>query len=232
MQTKSRAHPAIYRGDGDHLMQEFQESERIILVPDALPGKTPDRTPRLRIMWGQHLLDDLVAGRYRTLICAVNSNDNSHGIIAQLAKFLPTSQWDVNSITAYAKSFDLTEKVKVLKYDMDSVEVLAVLRPARQPNLTLPDLAAAMRLAVELLRNCSCCRQPSASVSFLEARANVLVDDTGASPSFETVLKTMHEAGFTGDVYPSPGMWHTNTTGVFARYPFASSLESRRAGGF
>ena len=60
--------PSVYNGDGDGLMQEGA-SDRIILVPDSLPGKTPDRTAHLHIMWGQHLLDDLVAGRYRSLIC-------------------------------------------------------------------------------------------------------------------------------------------------------------------
>jgi hypothetical protein len=74
-------------------------------------------------------------------------------------------------------------------------------------------------------------RLPSASVSFLEARANVLVDQQGQTPSFEAVLKTMHEAGYTGDIYPSPGMWRAGATGVFARYPFPASLDLRRSGG-
>jgi hypothetical protein len=33
-------------------------------------------------------------------------------------------------------------------------------------------------------------------------------------------------------VYPSPALWRAAPTGVFARYPFASSLDSRRDGGF
>ena len=51
------------------------------------------------------------------------------------------------------------------------------------------------------------------------------------APSFETVLRVMYEAGYTGDVYPSPGMWHAAPTGVYARYPFANSLDDRRSGG-
>ena len=74
-------------------------------------------------------------------------------------------------------------------------------------------------------------RLPSASVSFLEARANVLVDQYGQTPSFEAVLRTMHESGYTGDVYPSPSMWRAGPTGVFARYPFPASLDLRRGGG-
>ena len=36
-------------------------------------------------MWGQCLLEDLLAGRYRSLVCAVNAKDNGHGIITELA---------------------------------------------------------------------------------------------------------------------------------------------------
>jgi hypothetical protein len=224
--------PNIYDEDGDHLMQEVPvEAGQIILVPDTAPSRSPDLTPRLRIMWGQHLLDDLIAGRYRSLLCAVNAQDNSRGIISQLAEFLPTSQWDVQSITEYARHFDSPGgKVKVLKYDMDTVEVLAVLRPAGHDRLTLADLSTAFRLAVQMTRT-KPGRLPSASVSFLEARANLLVDQNGQTPSFEAVLRTMHEAGYAGDVYPSPSMWRAAPTGVFARYPFPASLDLRRGGG-
>jgi hypothetical protein len=223
----------IYDRDGDLLMQDAPvEAGRLILVPDSAPAKMPDQTARIRIMWGQHLLDDLVAGRYRTLICAVNATDNSHGIIAQLAAFLPTSQWDEESITAYAKHLASTGgKTRVLKYDMDTVEVFAVLRPSGREQLTLSDLSSAMSIAAEMLRSTPG-RLPSASVSFLEARANVLVDQNGQTPTFETVLRTMHEAGYTGDVYPSPSMWRTSPTGLFARYPFPDSLNVRRSGGY
>ncbi|MGH7179469.1 MAG: hypothetical protein ACREJC_18985, partial [Tepidisphaeraceae bacterium] len=124
--------PQIYEGDGDALMMREHEelADRILLMPDALPSKTPDKTRRLRILWGQHLVEDLLSGRYRTLVCAVNAEDNSRGIIAQLATLLPTSQWDERSITSYAKQFASSgERAKVLKFDMDLVEVLAVLRP-------------------------------------------------------------------------------------------------------
>ena len=228
-----RTHPSVYEGEGDLMMQEsLDQASRIVLVPDAAPSKTPDPTPRVRIMWGQHLLDDLVAGRYRSFLCAVNDRDNSRGIISQLARFLPSSQWDEQSITAYARHFNAAgRKVKVLKYDMDAVEVLAVLRPAGQEHLTLADLSAAVRIAVEMIRR-DAGRRPSASVSFLEARANVLVDEQGRSPSLEAVLRVMYQAGYTGDVYPSPSLWRAAPTGVFARYPFSASLDTRREGGY
>src|SRR5436190_1363106 len=147
--TKSRAEkqqrPRIYDGDGDRLMRDKHPdaADQIILMPDALPSKTPETMRRLRIMWGQHLLEDLLAGRYRTLVCAVNAQDNRSGIISQLATLLPTSQWDENSITAYAKQFSSGERVKVLKYDMDLVEVLAILRPPKNQGLKLTDLSHA-----------------------------------------------------------------------------------------
>src|SRR5690242_11790315 len=109
--------PKIYDGDGDRLMQSRQSDapDQIILVPDALPTKTPETTRRIRIMWGQHLLEDLLAGRYRSLVCAVNAQENHRGIISQLASLLPTSQWEESSITSYAKQFSHgTDRVKVL----------------------------------------------------------------------------------------------------------------------
>ena len=195
--------PNIYDDDGDHLMQEVPvEAGQIILVPDTAPSRSPDLTPRLRIMWGQHLLDDLIAGRYRSLLCAVNSQDNSRGMISQLAEFLPTSQWDVQSITEYARHFDSPGgKVKVLKYDMDTVEVLAVLRPAGHGHLTLAELSTAFRLAVQMTRS-KPGRLPSASVSFLEARANVLVDQNGQTPTFRSRAADHARSGVYGRRLP------------------------------
>jgi len=226
--------PRIYDGEGDSLMRrdETHDIERLILVPDSLPSKTPERKARIRIMWGQHLLEDVLAGRYASLVCAVNAEDNSHGIISQLASLLPTSQWDRNSITDHARQFSAVgERAKVIKYDMDMVEVLAILRPATKQNLTIEDLSKAFKIVSEMVQRKSS-RRPTASVSFLDARANALVDKDGKQPSFETVLRTMYEAGYNGDVYPSPSMWHAGETGVYARYPFTGALDQMRGGGF
>ena len=73
-------------------------------------------------------------------------------------------------------------------------------------------------------------RSPVASVSFLGAKSNRLIDDQGNEPSFESVLRTMFDSGFRGDVYPSLGMWQVAPTGVFATYPFPESLERMRSG--
>lgn len=229
--------PKVYDGDGDSLMmREHDElADRILLMPDALPSKVPDAAPRVRILWGQHLLEDLLRGRYRSLVCAVNSEDNKSGIIAQLAALLPTSQWDERSITANAKQFGGAgpgggDRVKVLKYDMDVVEVLAILRPAHR-NLTVGDLSHAFRIVAEMIQRKQG-RLPSASVSFLGARANKLVGPDGKEPSFETVLRAMHEGGYSGDVYPSPAMWQLAKIGLFPRYPFPGTLDQIRRGGF
>ena len=50
--------------------------------------------------------------------------------------------------------------------------------------------------------------------------------------SFETVLRTMFEAGFRGDVYPSPQMWAYGGVGTFSGYPFPAGLDRMRTGGF
>lgn len=221
----------IYEGDGDRLMEDLQDADRIILLPDTRPSKTPDRSPKIRIQWGQHLLEDLLAGRYRTLVCAVNAEDNRRGIITQLATLLPTSQWDEKSITAHAKAFaGANDKIRVLKYDLDAVEVLGVLRPIEREHLTMDDLGQAFEIVGQMLERRPD-RKPTASVSFLGARSNALRDDKGGEPSFEAVLHTMFEAGYSGDVYPAPAMWESHTP-VYARYPFPPALEAMRQGGF
>lgn len=227
--------PKIYDGDGDRLMTQESRGdvERIILTPDSRPNKTPGNTPRIRIMWGQHLTEDLLDGRYRSLVCAVNPADNARGIISQLATLLPTSQWDKDSITSYCRQFgsNNADRVKVLKYDMDTVEVLAIARPSTREYLTIEDLSQAFRIIAEMIERKSS-RYPSASVSFLDAAANRLQDKHGVEPSFETVLRTMHEAGYTGDVYPAPSMWNAGQIGLYPRYPFSAALEQMRGGGF
>ena len=222
----------IYDGDGDQLMVDHAIQERLIVLPDGRPSKQANSAPRIRILWGQHLLDDVVAGRYRSIVCAINAEDNSHGIISKLADLVPTSQWTPQSITSYTQQFAHRETVTVLKFDMDSIEVLGLLRPTNRDHLTLKDLAQGFSVVSEMVSRKPDQRRPVASVSFLGANANALVDEHGQEPSFETVLRTMHESGFAGDVYPAPWMWESAPTGVYARYPFPPSLDSMRMGGF
>jgi hypothetical protein len=231
MQQTRLSHQRIYEGDGDQLMVNHHLDERLVLIPDARPTDPPQRVHRLRILWGQHLVEDVLAGRYRSLVCAVNADDNHRGIISQLAKLLGTSQWDERTITDYAARFVPRERVTVLKYDMDAVEVLALLRPGQRDHFTMDDMADGFRIVSEMVRR-KTERLPVASVSFLGGRANRLLDKDGEEPSFEAVLRTMHDAGFAGDVYPAPWMWNCAPTAVYARYPFPSSLDAMRAGGF
>ena len=75
-------------------------------------------------------------------------------------------------------------------------------------------------------------RRPTATVSFLGAKSNRLRDQDRREPSFESVLRTMYDVGFRGDVYPPLTMWQPTPTGVFASYPFPESLDRMRTGGF
>ncbi|MEM7626380.1 MAG: hypothetical protein AAF333_12360 [Planctomycetota bacterium] len=228
----TQTHPTtIYDGQADELIVDTNLSEKLTIIPDGKPSSKPDTTSRLRIMWGQHLLDDLLAGRYRSLVCAVNADNNSHGIIAQLATLLPTSNWTAKTITEYAQQFAGNSQISVLKFDMDVVEVLALLRPSHQDEMTLNDLGHGFEIVSEMLRR-KTERLPTASVSFLGARANRLSDGNGGEPSFETVLRTMNESGFAGDVYPSPWMWDSQPTALYARFPFPESVNQIRDGGF
>ena len=232
--TQHHQRPRLYDEEGDQLLEADRRADRVILLPAGDPRKPTGEQDRVRIQWGQLLLDDLLSRRYRTLVCGVNPNDNSRGIIGELAALLPTSQWNTESITSHARTFAKSmsrDDVLVLKYDMDLVEVLALLRPAAREYFTLDDLRRGFRKVAQMvdLRHD---RLPVASVSFLGAKSNRLNGPNGQEPSFETILRTMFEAGYRGDVYPSLGMWEIAPTGVFASYPFPGSLKVMRAGGF
>lgn len=227
----------LYEGAGDDLMSSI-EGDRVTLLPEGADAATMQE--RIRILWGQPMLGDVLAGRYRTVVCGVNATDNSHGIIAQLAELIPSSQWSAASMTAHAKTFEESvvrhggegREPYVVKFDLEALEIFALLRPHSRDHFTLPDLARGFRQVAVMLEGRRA-RIPVASVSFLGARSNRLIDPkTGEEPSFETVLRTMFEAGYRGDVYPSPVMWAQGHTGVYAGFPFPASIEKMRSGGF
>lgn len=230
MDTKAPTNHRIYDGEGDDLIAGLDTADRITVLPDAGDLRSPDTERHIRIMWGQHMLEDLTQDRYSSVVCAVNAHDNSHGIITQLAELLPTSQWHNESVTLYARQFVQPNHVTIVKFDMDVVEVLALLRPSEHEHLTLADLGEGFGMVAQMIAR-KPQRLPSASVSFLGARANRLVGGDGQEPTFESVLRTMYEAGYTGDVYPATYMWESSPL-VFARYPFPASIQRMREGGY
>lgn len=227
--------PRLYDGDADHLMRSEHAPDRLTLLPGATGKIRPGQ--RLRVMWGQDMLRDILDGRYRTIVCGVNDEDNSHGIIAQLCELVATSQWASKSVTSYAKLFHESVGVHaahdrepyVLKFDLDSILILALLRPRGRDHFTLDDLSRGFVTVTKMLQERRE-RLPVAAVSFLNARANRLVDQGKQEPSFEAVLKTMYHAGFRGDVYPAPAMWSVGQVGVFPNYPFPEGLDRMRQG--
>lgn len=226
--------PRLYDEEGDQLLEADRRADRVILLPAGDPRQAGAASDRIRIQWGQMLLADLLSRRYRTLVCGVNPDDNTRGIIGELAKLVPTSQWNADTVTQHARMFSRSiakDEVLVLKYDMDLIEVLALLRPPGRDHFTLDDLKRGFRKVSQMVERRHD-RLPVASVSFLGAKSNRLVDGKGAEPSFETVLRTIYEAGYRGDVYPSIAMWELAPTGVFAWYPFPNALKVMRAGGF
>ncbi len=226
--------PRLYDGEGDLLLEADRRADRVVLLPSGDPRKASTDRDRIRIQWGQHLLADVLARRYRTVVCGVNPNDNSRGMIGELAALVPTSQWNNDSITQYARTFGKSmgkDDMLILKYDMDLVTVLAILRAPGKDHLTLDDLRRGFRKVAQMVETRHD-RLAVASVSFLGAKSNRLVGEGDNEPSFETVLRTMFEAGYRGDVYPSLGMWANAPTGVFASYPYPESLKVMRSGGF
>ena len=119
----------LYDDEGDLLLEADKRTDRVILLPSGDPRHASKDPDRIRIQWGQHLLADLVAGRYRTAVCAVNDVDNAHGIVGELLELVPTSQWNVRTATAYAKVFHESvadhaphdSEPYVLKYDLDQL---------------------------------------------------------------------------------------------------------------
>ena len=102
-------------------------------------------------------------------------------------------------------------------------------RPKNKDFFTPTDLERGFRTVSKMLEKRRD-RQAVASVSFLGAHSNKLRNEDGSEPPFETVLKSMYNAGYRGDVYPSLAMWHSAPTGVFATYPFPESLDRMRDG--
>jgi hypothetical protein len=229
----------LYDDDADHLISAEAVPEKVVLLPNgqARVQRPEDMQERIRIMWGQDLLRDLLDGRYRTVVCGVNESDNSHGVISQVCDLVSTSQWANATVTKYAKVFldsagTLTGGDKepfVLKFDLDKLLVLAILRPRGRDHFTLHDLGRGFRTVVKMLRDRHD-RSPVASVSFLNAKANRLVGPDHKEPSFESVLGTMFDAGFRGDVYTSSAMWRVGNVGVFPSYPFPEGVERIRGG--
>jgi hypothetical protein len=227
----------IYDGDADLLLSPESFPDRVSLLPSD--AGSPTQGGKARIMWGQDLLSDVLDGRYRTVICGVNDTDNSHGVIAQIVSLVTASQWSVAAVTSYAKMFQDAVRVHaaqdrepyILKFDLDSVLVMALLRPKGRDTFTLGDLSRGFKTVNKMLQG-RADRRPVCTVSFLGARSNRLTMSEGDSkePSFESVLKTVHSSGFRGDVYPSPCMWKNADVGVFPSYPFPAGLDRMRAG--
>ncbi|HZW05827.1 MAG TPA: hypothetical protein VFF65_01790 [Phycisphaerales bacterium] len=238
----SNAHIRLYDQETDHLVSAELAPDRVSLLPGA--GNAHDThgsmstAERIRIMWGQDLFRDVVDGRYRAIVVGVNDADNTHGIISKLVDTVTTSQWTGRSVTSYAKMFQESAAIHaardkepyVLKYDLDSVLVLALLRPRSRDFFTLDDLAKGFATVTKMIQDRRE-RLPVATVSFLNARANRLVRGGGgggageaAEPSFESVLRTMFDAGYRGDVYPPPAAWKLGGVGVFPNYPFPAGV--------
>ena len=226
----------VYKEDADLLVEASTDAPCVMLLPHGDPRSVAPRS-RVRIQWGQHLLDDLVNGCYRTVVCGVNAEDNTHGILGELFKLIPTSQWTLESATSYAKMFRDAVSIHaredrepyVLKFDLDRLLILALLRPADRQYFLLEDLYRGFKTVSTMLEGRRE-RSPAATVSFLGAKSNRLLDHKGNEPSFEATLDAIYQAGFQGDVYPPVELWNCAPTGVFATYPFPESIERMRQG--
>ena len=62
------ARPRIYDGDDDTLMEADRQSNRLVIMPVGDPRQIETTRTRIRIQWGQFLLNDMLTTRYRTLV--------------------------------------------------------------------------------------------------------------------------------------------------------------------
>lgn len=237
----------LYDDNADALLSPDSFPDRVSLLQAAgldragnttTPANAQLHPQRIRLLWGQDMMHDVLDGRYRAVVCGVNEHDNSHGIIAQLVDRVPSSQWTASGVTSYARMFQESVSIHaahdrepyVLKYDLDSLLILALLRPKGKDHFTTDDLARGFATISKMLAGRRE-RLPVATVSFLGARSNKLIDPkTNEEPSFERVLNIMHNAGFHGDVYPSPQMWRLAHVGVFPTYPFPAGVARMKEG--
>ena len=90
---------------------------------------------------------------------------------------------DFEKVDAQTFAESSPDDVLVLKYDMDAVEVLALLRPKHHETFTLADLSRGFKKIAQMLEG-RWDRLPAASVSFLGAKSNALVDAHGDEPAF------------------------------------------------
>ncbi|MGD9690893.1 MAG: hypothetical protein AB7K52_14875 [Phycisphaerales bacterium] len=240
MPQPSSAGVRLYDGDSDALVSADLAPERVSLLPGQ--GGVPEHgalasADHLRIMWGQDMLRDVLDGRYRAIVVGVNDQDNSHGIIARIVELIQTSQWTPRAVTSFARMFQESVAVHaardrepyVLKFDLDRLLVLGLLRPKGRDHFTLEDLERGFATVTKMLSDRRD-RLPVACVSFLNARANRLVGPDGREPSFESVLRVMYAAGFRGDVYTAPAMWKLGHVGVFPTFPFPAGVSRMREG--
>ena len=236
---KAHSNVRLYENETDTLIPADLAPDRVTLLPGQ--GHAHDQhgvmssTQRIRVMWGQDLFRDVLDGRYRAIVCGVNDHDNAHGIVNKLVDTVHTSQWNSRAVTSYARMFHESVSIHaardrepyVLKIDLDSVLILALLRPHGRDHFTLTDLHRGFETVMKMVHG-RADRLPIASVSFLNARANRLQAEQGThpmrEPSFEAVLQTMYAAGFRGDVYPPPAAWKLGTVGVFPNYPFPEGI--------
>jgi len=240
MSHDHKSNVRLYDGESDLLISAELAPDRVSLLPGDDNAPTADTlaaTERIRILWGQDMLRDVLDGRYRAIVVGVNDTDNGRGIIAKLVELIRTSQWSGRAVTSYARMFQDSVAIHaardkepyVLKFDLDSLLVLGILRPKGRDHFTLDDLGRGFQTVTKMLADRRD-RLPVASVSFLNARANRLVGPDGREPSFESVLRTMYGSGFRGDVYTAPAMWKHASVGVFPSYPFPSGLSRMREG--
>jgi len=165
----------LYDDDADALLSPDSFPDRVSLLPPERVSGQPGS--HIRLLWGQDMLRDVLDGRYRSIVCSVNAEDNTHGLIAQIVSLVKTSQWSVHAVTSYAKMFQESVQVHaardrepyVLKFDLDSVLVLGILRPRAQDHFTLNDLARGFETVTRMIAGRTD-RRPICSVSFLGAR--------------------------------------------------------------
>ena len=122
--------------------------------------------------------------------------------MGELLELVPTSQWNVQTATAYAKMFHESVAVHaphdkepyILKFDLDQLLIMAILRPRDKEHFTLEDLSRGFGTVAKMLAGRRE-RLPVASVSFLGAKSNAIMGPNGSGKSTLALVLAGH-SGF------------------------------------
>ncbi|CAG0996128.1 hypothetical protein PHYC_02573 [Phycisphaerales bacterium] len=92
----------LYEDEAESLFKSDLFPDRGTLLPGE--GRSVSARERIRIMWGQDMLRDIIDGRCRTVVCGVNDSGNSRHR-RHLVELITAGRWSGRRVSIYARMF-------------------------------------------------------------------------------------------------------------------------------